>query len=325
MNSDDLNFFVLVADAGSISSAALAIGCDASTLSRKITQLEVDVGVRLFRRSGRGVTLTEQGISLREYAIQIKHLLDQASAAISNQIKLDPQKIRIAAQPTIAKVLFGDLFRAISERYPCSRIHFSEGLADKILTDLYAGEVDIALLYRPEYAAGLSYEPLVLEGLCLLVPSDYSMNQQIIKVADLATFPLILPSTRHGLRVLMDSVLNRYGVTPNIVLESDSSIAITMQLVHKNCGCTLLPLAAAEEEVAQGRLRAYPIADPGLQRCVVLAVGKTPIQPSALCVINNLIRDVASDLIIKKKWPGAEWVGRLAVSAGKYKDNALNN
>lgn len=313
MNSDDLNFFTLVADAGSISSAALVIGCDASTLSRKITQLEIDVGVRLFRRSGRGVSLTAQGVSLREYAIQIKILLDQANAAISSQVKLDPQKIRIAAQPTIAKVIFGDLFHAISKRYPHSQIHFSEGLASVILADLHAGDVDIALLYRPEYAAGLSYEPLASEGLCLLVPNDYLVMQQTFEVADLASFPLILPSTHHGLRVMIDSVVTRHGMTPNVVLESDSSIAITMQLVHKGCGCTLLPLAAAAEEVTQGRLKAYPIADSELQRCVALVVGKTSIQPNTLWVLNNLIRDVARELIEKKEWPGAQWIGQQAV------------
>ncbi|MBU3641970.1 LysR family transcriptional regulator [Polynucleobacter sp. Fuers-14] len=313
MNSDDLNLFSLVADAGSISSAALAAGCDASTLSRKISQLEAEVGTRLFRRSGRGVALTPQGESLLDHAKQVRVLIEQAVKALSDQECLDPLKIRIAAQPTIAKVLFGDLFHAISKRYPHSQIHFSEGLASGILPSLHAGEVDIALLYRPEYAAGLSYEPLVSEGLCLLTPNDYSIAQQAIEVADLATFPLILPSTHHGLRVMIDSVLTRHGMTPNVALESDSSIAITMQLVHKGCGCTLLPLAAAAEEVALGRLKAYPLADSELQRCVALVVGKTSIQPNALWVLNKLIRDVAHNLIASNEWPGAQWIGQQAV------------
>jgi DNA-binding transcriptional LysR family regulator len=235
--------------------------------------------------------------------------MDKAVKTLSDQENLDPLKIRIAAQPTIAKVLFGDLFHAISKRYPHSQIHFSEGLASGILPGLHAGEIDIALLYRPEYGAGLSYEPLVSEGLCLLVPSEYPVEKPTIGMADLAAFPLILPSTHHGLRVMIDSALNRHGIMPNVVLESDSSIAITMQLVHKGCGCTLLPLAAAAEEVELKRLRAYPIGDSELQRCVALVVGKTPIQSNALWVLNNLIRDVTRNAIAMKEWPGAQWIG----------------
>ncbi len=317
MNSDDLNFFALVADAGSISAAALAVGCDASTLSRKMSQLETEVGGRLFRRSGRGVMLTAQGESLRDYAQQVKALLAQATAAVSTHENVDPLKIRIAAQPTIAKVLFGRLFHAIQERFPNSRIHFSEGLASGIIPGLHAGEIDVALLYRPEYAAGLSYEPLASEQLYLLTPNNFELAKREVGVDDLASLPLILPSTHHGLRVMIDAIASRHGLVPKVVLESDSSIAITMQLVYEGCGCTLLPLAAASQEVAQGRLQAYPIADPELQRQIALVIGKTAIQPNALWALNNLIRDVMRNAIIDGEWPGAQLVGQRAYHASQ--------
>src|SRR5258706_876171 len=140
MNSDDLKFFSLVVDLGSISAAALDCGCDASTISRRVTQLEQSVGTRLFIRGGRGVTLTPQGHELLNYARQVNSLIDSARVAISNINRQGPARIRIAAQPTIAKVLFGALFHGIRGRYPFSQIHFMQALSAKILPDLQTGQ-----------------------------------------------------------------------------------------------------------------------------------------------------------------------------------------
>ena len=139
MNSDDLDFFALVADAGSISAAAVRGGCDASTISRRITQLEKSVGARLFTRSGRGVILTPQGEVLVNYARQVGALIGSARTAMSSTNGQGPARVRIAAQPTIAKVFFGTLFHAIRARYPDTQIHFTEGLANRLLGELQSG------------------------------------------------------------------------------------------------------------------------------------------------------------------------------------------
>lgn len=310
MNSDDLAWFSAVADAGSLSAAALALGCDASTLSRRISALESELGTRVFRRSGRGVTLTQQGESLMDYAKQVRNLLDQAATTLSLQTEQDPPQIRVAAQPTIAKVLFGDLYHALRKRYPSSRLHFSEGLASTILPGLNSGEIDAAILYRPEHTGSLAYEPLMSEQLHLLAPLGHPPLPDTLLMSDVAKLPLILPSTHHGLRITVETAAARHGVTPMIALESDSSIAITLQLVAKGCGCTLLPIAAAAEDLEAGRVRAHALKVPELRRCVALVAGKSTIAPHALWGVNALIRDIAQGLVASGQWPGAAWIGQ---------------
>ena len=190
MNSDDLKFFSLVVESGSISAAALTGGCDASTISRRITQLEKSVGTRLFSRSGRGVTLTPQGQELLSYARQVASLIDSARAAISSTNRQGPARIRIGAQPTIAKVLFGALFHTIHNRYPSSQIHFTEGSASKVLAELQAGNIDIAVVYKPEYPGNLAYEPLLYEKLYLLTPTNSDVTAEQVRANGLAGIPL---------------------------------------------------------------------------------------------------------------------------------------
>ncbi len=307
MHSDDLSFFALVADAGSISSAALTLGCDTSTLSRRITQLETRLGVRLFHRSGRGMSLTPQGQALRGYAQQVTVLLEEAEAVVSRNAGQGPAAIRIAAQPTIAKVLFGDLFHALRERFPGSRIRFTEALASSILAGLQAGEVDVAVLYRPEFTGSIVYEPLLFEQLYLVVPPGQTLTGDSIPVSALADRPLVLPSTHHGLRVMVDALCARHGFAPRVALESDSSIALTLQLVHQGCGATISPLAAVARDVAQGRLRACPLQGAETQRCVALVAGKTPIHSQALWALNGIIRSLAHGLVANGDWPGTRW------------------
>lgn len=305
MNSDDLKFFSLVVASGSISAAALSIGCDASTISRRITQLEKSVGTRLFSRSGRGVTLTQQGQELLHYAHQVTSLIESAQAAMSSTHRQGPARIRIAAQPTIAKVMFGALFHAIHDRYPSSQLHLVEGSASKVLADLQTGTIDLAVVYKPEHPGSLAYEPLLFEKLYLLTPIDSDVTAQQVRAEGLAGIPLVLPSTHHGLRMLVQAMAARRGQEPNIVLENDSSIALRLDLVAKGCGCTVLPLAAAEADIAAGRLRGFPLDEEGAERCIALVIGKTNILPADLWVLNGFIRDIATHLVKTDAWHGA--------------------
>lgn len=305
MNSDDLKFFSLVVDSGSISAAALASGCDASTISRRITQLERSVGTRLFSRSGRGVALTPQGHELLTYAREVNSLIDSARLAMSQNSRQGPACIRIAAQPTIAKVLFGPLYHGIRKRYPLSQIHFVEGLASRILADLQAGRIDIAVMYKPEHPGSLAYEPLLYEKLYLLAPATSEMTAEQVRTSGLAGIPLVLPGTHHGLRALVQAVGARHGYEPNVVLQSDSSTATTLELVARGCGCTVKPLAAAEADVAAGRLRAFPLDGDEFERCIALVLGKTEIAPADLWILNGLTRDVAVELVEAHAWRGA--------------------
>lgn len=305
MNSDDLGFFVLVVDAGSISAAALQVGCDASTLSRRITQLEKSCGTRLFNRSGRGVELSPQGRVLLDYARQVGTLMDAAQSAMNSTKRQGPASIHIAAQPTIAKVLFGSLFHPIRARFPQTQIHFTEALASKILGELHSGEIDLAILYKPEHPGALVYEPLLYERLYVIVPPDSDVTPERVRAHGLAGVPLVLPSTAHGLRVLVQAIAARHGYVPEVAVQSDSSSATTLDLVSKGCGCTLKPLAAAQAEIAAGRLRGFPLEGPEAERCIALVAGRTRIASADLWVVNNVIREAIVSLVQSGQWAGA--------------------
>ena len=305
MNSDDLELFARVAKSGSISRAAIALGADQSTISRRVGLLEAELGVRLFHRSGRGVSLTERGKQLLGYASMLSATLQEAEQAMRDSVEQGPAKLCIAAQPTIARMLFGGLGHALRARYPLTKVHFVEGLAADILPRLSEGSVDIALLYLPEHPGALQYDPLLSEGVRLITPADYPLTGEALDVRELGEIPLILPSTHHGLRLLVESLANRYGFLSNIAVECDGSISITKRLVLEKCGCTVLPEAAVIEEVSAGRLKSYQLEGHDVQRTIAMAWPKNRITADGLWAVTQIIRQRAVEMVEQGLWPGA--------------------
>jgi DNA-binding transcriptional LysR family regulator len=305
MNSDDLGLFAQVASSGSISRAAMELGADQSTVSRRIGLLEAELGVRLFHRSGRGVSLTERGQQLLVYAHTVAQTLNEAQQGMRDSAELGPARLCIAAQPTIARILFGSLGHALKERFPLTQVRFIEGLASQVLGRLSDGEVDIAILYLPEHPGALQFDLLLSEEIHLITPIDYPLQGDSISVRDLADIPLILPSTHHGLRVMVETLAARYGFSPNIALECDGSISITKRLVLAKCGCTVLPSAAVIEEVAAGRLKSFRLQDPEIRRNVAMVWPKNRVSPDGLWAVTQIIRQRTAELVRRGDWPDA--------------------
>ncbi|NHO31721.1 LysR substrate-binding domain-containing protein [Acetobacter fallax] len=320
MNSDDLALFALVANDLSISRAALTIGLDQSTVSRRIGLLEAQLGGHLFRRSGHGVKLTESGRLLLEYAQRVARIMEEASEVIGACSRTGPARLCIAAQPTIARMLFGTFSRALRERYPATRIRLIEGLAAQILPMMEAGEVDLSVLYVPECPGGLHWEKLLHEDVRLITPWDHPLEGGSVDVRDLGEIPLILPTTHHGLRVLVERLAARHNFPLRIALECDGSISITKRLVRENCGCTILPSAAVTEDIASGVLKSFRLVNPEITRTVAATWPKKSLLPDDLSAILRLLRQCTETLVNEGRWPDARLCPATPVPAASFSE-----
>lgn len=305
LNSDDLSCFLAVVKANSLSRAALELGTDQSTVSRQIARIEQTVGARVFHRSGRGVTLTEAGGVLVDYARQIESTLQAAACAINDHLSKGPTKLIIAAQPTIAHMSFSAIALALKARFPETKLRFIEGLAGPILSSLAAGEIDLAILYTPEHTGAQSFDYLFKEDLMLIAPSSWSYEGDEFPVQRLAELPMIFPSTEHGLRVLGQSLAAQYGVQLQIAMECDASNVVSLRLVEDGCGFTLLPYATAQDCLATGRLRALRLVEPTVVRTISMAMAKNRPTVPHMWEINQVVKQAILDLIQSGVWPGA--------------------
>ncbi|SNT23896.1 transcriptional regulator, LysR family [Noviherbaspirillum humi] len=307
MNSDDLESFVRVAQCGSISRAAMELGSDQSTISRQMARLEADSAARLFHRSGRGVVLTDAGMALLAQAREVLAALEKARQVVHTLSDQGPARVVIAAQPTIARMTFGPVGRALKKQFPKTRLRFVEGLGSHMMEWLAAGEVDIALLYVPMHAANsLKVDMLLREPIRLVAPASFAHIGAEFPVRQLGEVPLVLPSTPHGLRLLAESLAQKTGVTLDIAMECDASTNVTHRLVEEGCGCTLLPLASVKNEVAQGRLRTARLTGPEVVREVAMATARNRPPVSQLWGVMQTIRHEVIQIVADGHWPDAQ-------------------
>lgn len=302
MNSDDLTLFARVARDLSISRTALFLGLDQSTVSRRIAVLEGQVGGALFRRSGHGVRLTERGKTLLEHADRVTAALGEAVRAMRLCSQSGPPSLCVAAQPTIARMLFPLLARLIRDRYPATRLRFVEGLASGLLERLQEGEIDLAILYVPEHPGAFHWDNMLEEEVRLITPAGFRHSGPDFDVRNLDSVSLILPSTHHGLRMLVEKLGSRYGFTPNVVLECDGSNGMTIRMVKNGFGCTILPSAAVNDEIMAGTVKSFRLSNPDVKRTIAVTWPRKSLLNDDLTEIIRTIHQAARELVKAGQW-----------------------
>ncbi len=141
MDIEDLRTFVEVADAGGVTSAALRLGVSKSMVSRRLVRLEAELGVQLLARSTRGASLTEAGITFRDYAARASAEIDVARDTILPAGELSG-RLRIAAPLSFGPTHFASVLAQMALRHPQLQIQTS--YSDRFV-DLIAEGYDCAI------------------------------------------------------------------------------------------------------------------------------------------------------------------------------------
>lgn len=124
MEIDDLRTFVEVADAGGITPAARRLGISKSIVSRQLLRLEQDLGVQLLARTTRGASVTEAGVTFREYAARVVAEIDTARETLLPAGALRG-RLRVAAPLSFGPTHFAPVLADMAQRHPELHIHAS--------------------------------------------------------------------------------------------------------------------------------------------------------------------------------------------------------
>ena len=142
------------------------------------------------------------------------------------------------------------------------------------------------------------------ESLFLIGPPDMDrLDEAAVSFAEVARMPLLLPSTRHGLRNVLEHFAEEAGVALNVTVEVDSYTAMK-DLVRHGYGCTILPLAPIYEDVAAGRLVAVPIGNPSPTRQLVLSYPSDRPISRAARLAGESLTSIMADHVRRGIWKG---------------------
>lgn len=233
--------FVTVAEMGTVSKAALHLRIAQPALSRHISDLEQELGLKLFDRIGRRLLLTGEGELL---LADCRGLLNYATGVVERAQDLrrgDVGVLKVAATPLHIEGVFSQFLHRYAQRYPNVQVRVSEGSGLEILAMLERGEIHLGQMLphgvplEDGQFGSQALEPAELLAACH--PSMMLGGDGAIEVARLASYPLLVLNSGYGLRRAFDAACRVAGMAPNIWLESRSP--------H-----TLLALAEARHGVA---------------------------------------------------------------------------
>lgn len=299
---DDLDLQTLrlvraLADTGTITAAAAALGYSQPAASARLRRAERRSGQPLVRPAGRGVVLTEAGRRLAEHAVHVQAALDAARQDLDDLAGLAAGRVRVAGFPSASSTLVPAVFGLLARAHPRLRLEYLEAEPPEALAALRAGTVDVALTFSHAGASsaleddGLLARTPFVDGSVLVVPAPpgptATTEAPAPALADLADAPWIAGCPRCRGHLL--DVAAAAGFVPRIVLETDNALAV-LGMVAAGLGVAVLPgLALAAAAVPDG-VRLVPLGS-GHDRAVHVVHGRGALRvPSVRAVVEAVAR-----------------------------------
>ena len=293
MELKQIEAFVRVAELGSFSRAAVAMGLAQPLLSRQGRQLEVGLRQNLLLRNGRGVTLTDAGKVLLEHARGILHQVALATEELATSRHALAGRVSIGLPPSLSRLVTVPLTKRFREVLPQVQLTLTEGFSLSMLDSLRAGQLDMAVLYNPTPSPDLELSVLHQDTLALVSGAAMSShNKARVALHELAELPLILPSRPNAFRLLIEAEMARLDLKPSIVLEIDGLNAI-LELVREGFGHAVLPTYTLRGQASEPLLSCRKIDRPRLISTLMLARpakrAVTPTHDAAQTVLREVL------------------------------------
>lgn len=235
-----LRYFLTVVREESISKAALALHITQPTLSRQLNQLEEEVGVQLFHRGTRKITLTNEGILLRRRAEEIIELIDITERELAEQEEMVEGKISIGCGELASVNVLSGMLASFHEKYPHVTYDLYTATADQIRERMDNGLTDIGLLLEPIDIEKYEFirMPIKERWVVLMRPDSPFAQKEFMTAEDLAELPIIM-ARRQGIKSELSSWFGNYNKKLKILFTSNLSTNSAV-MVQKGLGYSLV-------------------------------------------------------------------------------------
>ena len=296
-----LRYFAQIVASGSFSAASNVLHIAQPALSRQVRALEIELGVTLFHRTGRGVTLTAAGQMLSLGALSLLDNADNVRRSVMQFRTMLSGDATIGLTPTVGRVLTLPLTQNIKRRYPHVNLRIAEGYSGLMLEWLQSGRIDAAVFYDDPRTSAIRADAVAREELAVVTTADDASGGLALATADLGRYPFILPTPNHGLRRLADAHAASAGIDLDIRFEIDA-LHSTIEAVKAGMGATILPLAAVADEIAAGVLAARPIVDPPMTRTLIVATAAQRTEAMTTRQLSRLLIDEIIAIAPTARW-----------------------
>jgi DNA-binding transcriptional LysR family regulator len=260
MEIGQVEAFLAVGTFGGFRRAADSLRVTQPAVSARIKALEDSLGVRLFDRGPRGLSLSPAGRAFRPHAEQLLHAAALARQAVHDLRPASAGAIQIAAALSICTYLLPDVLKRFQVSHPKVMITVRSGHSKEVLEMVLRGEAELGLarsLHHPAVeTVSLRDDPLMLVGRA----PQWPPRARRAKLEAVAESPLILFDRGSSDWTLSHGLFRRAGLVPNVALEVET-IETAKRMVERGIGIAFLPHLAVARELRRGTLVAIDVVD----------------------------------------------------------------
>ena len=284
-----LDTLVAIDEAGTFTAAADTLRTVQSNVSEQVRQLETELGVTLLARGRGGATPTESGRVVLVRARRIRReiqLLHEELAALRG---LQVGNATFGVVGTASRWLVPQLVAHLREIAPGVRLLVHEGASERLLAEILAQDLALAVVTAPAPDPRIVFEHLADEPMVGLAPADADLPEGPLKVTDLARMRLVLPPEVNPLRGEIEQAAAKLGVQLDVPVEVEG-IRLIADLVAAGAGIAVLPETAVPPNL-EG-LRTFEITDLPRRQ-----LGLATLKGAPLSLADRAVRDAVLEIV----------------------------
>ncbi len=265
MNLKQLEAFVQVAEGGSFSKAAKELFLTQPTISAHIASLEKELNVRLFIRNTKEVSLSDDGRELYKYAKPMMDLEKKIEEKFGNQEESGRHCITIAASTVPAQYLLPQILKKFNEKYPEEQLKILEMDSAKVVLRVIDHMVDVGLTGTALEKKHCKYIPFYKDQLAIIAPNTekYRKIQETCRgdISWILKESFIMREEGSGTRKEAEKQIGHAGISADRleVIASIENQETIKKSVIQGLGISVLSRLAAEDEIQEGHMLAFPI------------------------------------------------------------------
>ncbi|MBZ5534544.1 MAG: LysR family transcriptional regulator [Acidobacteriia bacterium] len=295
MDTAQLKLFLDLARIKNFTRAARNNYLTQPAVSRRIQQLESELGVRLFERSRRRVLLSENGRIFLPYARDILSRLDEAREEMRESESKPIGRLKVAASPSIGLYVLPSYLKRFIRLYPKIDLHVEYDLPDRIYASIAAGDLDLGVVAYPVSKPEVASIPFVTDTIVLIcAPTHPLARRSSVHLKDLLGHKFVLLPERLPTGKAIRQALRRLGVQLDTQMEYDN-FELIKRTVEMGLGLSMVPRQVAELEVKNKKLRTLKIMDFTFERPLAIIFRKGRIISSSMHALLSILNPVEAD------------------------------
>jgi DNA-binding transcriptional LysR family regulator len=280
-----------VVEAGSFEGAARRLNATAPAISKRISELESELGVRLFERSTRHCQMTLRGRALIPFGQRVLDEIGEIHRVVAERSSLAGH-IRLGVPETIAFTQLAEILRKASSDFPKLVIDAEIGVSTDLIRRVGARELDIACVVGPVPEPNLVSEPFWKVPVSWIAAGS-KWTKKPLTVEALAEQPLLLPTGGRHIPTIEGWFRSR-GLRPKQIIACNSQ-STAIKLTVMGMGMSLVPIDAARQELDAGIVTPVPVDVQLPLNSFVTIYSLGQVEP-ALGAVVQIFRELAATL-----------------------------